>query len=192
LTTTIAPTRTVDGTQVPPPGTYELDASHTTAGFVARHLMVAKTRGRFGSLRGAVVIGEDHLASSVEVEIDTASVDTGDETRDAHLRSADFFDVEQHPTITYRSTSVRPAESGHWAVEGDLTVSGVTHPVVLDVVFEGGATDPAGNVRIGFTASAEIDREAFGLRWNRALEGGGLLVGKQVAIEIEAEAVLRS
>jgi polyisoprenoid-binding protein YceI len=154
--------------------------------------MVAKTRGRFGSLRGAVVIGEDHLASSVEVEIDTASVDTGDETRDAHLRSADFFDVEQHPTITYRSTSVRPAESGHWAVEGDLTVSGVTHPVVLDVVFEGGATDPAGNVRIGFTASAEIDREAFGLRWNRALEGGGLLVGKQVAIEIEAEAVLRS
>ncbi len=192
MTTTIAPTRTVDGTQVPPPGTYELDASHTTAGFVARHLMVAKTRGRFGSLRGAVVIGEDHLASSVEVEIDTASVDTGDETRDAHLRSADFFDVEQHPTITYRSTSVRPAESGHWAVEGDLTVSGVTHPVVLDVVFEGGATDPAGNVRIGFTASAEIDREAFGLRWNRALEGGGLLVGKQVAIEIEAEAVLRS
>ena len=121
--------------------------------------------------------------------IQAASIDTRDEGRDGHLRSPDFFDVEQHPTLTYRSTGVAPAGKGRWNVEGELTVKGVTRPVPLEVTFEGAARDPWGGERIGFTASAELDREAFGLTWNQALETGGVLVGKTVKIEIEAEAV---
>ena len=181
--------RTVDGTEVPAAGAYGIDASHSHVGFSVRHVMVSRTKGRFADLRGQVVIAEDPLESSVEVEIDAASIDTRDEKRDEHLRSADFLDVEHHPTLTYRSRSVAPAGRDHWVVEGDLTVRGVTRSVPLDVVFEGGAQDPWGGERIGFTATAELDREAFGLTWNQALETGGVLVGKAVKIEIEAEAV---
>jgi polyisoprenoid-binding protein YceI len=190
MSTATAPTtRTVDGQELPPAGTYQLDAGHSHVGFVVRHLVVAKTRGRFGQFHGSVVIADDPTDSSVEVEIEMASVDTRDEQRDGHLRSADFFDVEQYPTMTYRSTGVTPAGNGKWTVDGDLTVHGVTLPVPLDVRFEGGIADPWGNARAAFSATAEIDREAFGLTYNQVLEGGGVVVGKKVTIEIEAEAV---
>lgn len=182
-------TRTVDGTEVPAPGTYALDVPHTHVGFSVRHLMVSKTKGRFATFAGTITIAEDPLASSVEVEIQVPSIDTRDETRDGHLKSADFFDADTFPTITYRSTKVTPAGKGTWKVEGDLTVRGVTLPVPLDVTFEGGARDPWGGTRIGFTARTELDRDAFGLTWNQTLETGGVVVGKQVKIDIEAEAV---
>ena len=193
MTTTVSPaSRTHDGVDVPLPGTYAIDVSHTSVGFVARHLMVSKTRGQLPVLSGTITIGDDPTDSSVEVSIDASGVETGDEKRDGHLKSADFFDVEQHPTIVYRSTRVTPTSSGHYDVEGDLTVRGVTRPVQLQVTFEGAVTDPWGNVRSGFAASAEIDREEFGLTWNQVLEGGGVLVGKKITIEIEAEAVLQA
>jgi polyisoprenoid-binding protein YceI len=188
-TTPTIPTRTVDGVEVPAPGTYELDPSHSSVNFSVRHLMVSKTKGRFADFTGTVTIAEDPLESSVEVEIQTASVDTRDETRDGHLRSADFFDVDVNPVITYRSTTVTPGAKGTWDVEGQLTVRGVTKAVPLSVSFEGGAVDPWGNPRIGFEAHTELDREAFGLTWNQTLETGGVLVGKAVKIDIEAEAV---
>jgi polyisoprenoid-binding protein YceI len=182
-------TRTVDGLEVPVAGTYALDGSHSSVGFSVRHLMVSKTKGRFNDFQGTVTIAEDPLASSVEVEIQVASVDTRDEARDGHLRSPDFFDADTYPTISYRSTEVTPAGHGRWTVQGELTVRGTTHVVPLEVSFEGGARDPWGGARIGFAAHAELDREAFGLSWNQALETGGVLVGKQVKIDIEAEAV---
>lgn len=188
-TTPAAPTRTVDGLELPAAGRYELDLSHSSVGFSVRHLMVSRTRGRFADFSGTIVIGEDPLDSSVEVSIKAASIDTRDDGRDEHLRSADFFDVEQHPELTYRSTKVTPAAGGTWLVEGDLTIAGVTNPVPLTVTFEGGVVDPWGSARIGFEAVAEVDREAFGLSWNQALETGGFLVGKAVKIEIVAEAV---
>lgn len=187
--TATAPTRTVDGTEVPLASTYALDPSHSEVGFSVRHVMVSKTRGRFAEVEGSVVIGEDPLDSSVEVTIQAASIDTRDETRDGHLRSPDFLDVEAFPTLEYRSRAVRPSGAGRWTVEGDLTVKGVTRPVPLEVTFEGGAADPWGGQRIGFHATAEIDREDFGLTWNQVLETGGVLVGKAVKIEIDAEAV---
>src|SRR5688572_1447812 len=184
--------RVIDGEELPVAGSYALDASHSEVGFAARHLMVSKVRGRFSDVAGTIEIGENPLESSVSVTIQTASIDTRDEQRDGHLRSDDFFGVESHPTITYVSRSVRKAGKGRYVVEGDLTVKGVSQPLPLDLTFEGGATDPWGGVRIGFAARAEIDREAFGLTWNQALETGGVLVGKKIAIEIEAEAVKQS
>jgi polyisoprenoid-binding protein YceI len=174
---------------VPVAGTYALDGSHSSVGFSVRHLMVSKTKGRFNDFQGTVTIAEDPLASSVEVEIQVASVDSRDEARDGHLRSPDFFDADTYPTITYRSTRVTPDGKGRWIVDGELTVRDATVAVPLEVTFEGGARDPWGGTRIGFTAHAELDREAFGLTWNQALETGGVLVGKQVRIDIEAEAI---
>lgn len=183
------PTRTVDGAEVPVVGTYDLDPSHSHVGFSVRHVMVSKTKGRFADFSGTITIAEDPLESSVDVTIQAASVDTRDQGRDDHLRSADFFDAESHPELTYRSTKVTPAGKGRYDVEGQLTIKGVSQDVPLSVSFEGGAVDPWGNQRIGFEARAEIDREAFGLTWNQALETGGVLVGKTVKIEIEAEGV---
>ena len=189
MSTTAEITRTVDGIELPLPGTYALDPAHTEVGFSVRHLMVSKTKGRFPGVSGTVTIAEEPTESSVEVEIDVASIDTRDEKRDGHLRSADFFDVERFPTMTYRSTAVRPLGGDRWAVDGDLTVHGVTRPVGLEVTFEGAAKDPWGGQRLGFTARAEVDREEFGLTWNQTLETGGVLVGKVAKLEIEAEAV---
>ena len=184
--------RTIDGQEIPAAGAYSLDVSHSSVGFSVRHLMVGKTRGRFAAFTGTVVVAEDPLASSVEVEIDAASIDTRDEQRDGHLRSPDFFDVENHPTLSYRSTRVTPAGQGRWNVDGELTIRGVTRNVPLEVTYEGSVTDPWGNPRAGFSAKAELDREAFGLTWNQVLETGGVLVGKKVTIEIEAEGVRQS
>jgi polyisoprenoid-binding protein YceI len=180
--------RLVGNEELPAAGTYALDASHSQVGFAVRHLMVSKTRGRFSDFAGTIEIGENPLESSVSVTIQAASIDTRDEQRDGHLRSGDFFDVEAWPTLSYQSRSVRQVGKGSYVVDGDLTVKGVTKPVPLELSFEGGATDPWGGVRLGFSAKAELDREAFGLTWNQALETGGVVVGKKVTIEIVAEA----
>ena len=182
-------TRTVDGLAIPEAGTYSFDPSHSQVGFVVRHLVVAKVRGAFNAFDGAITIADDPSQSSVEVTIDTNSIDTRDEQRDGHLRNADFFDVENHPTMTYKSTRVSHEKGNRWLVDGDLTIKGVTRSVPLEVELEGVTKDPWGNTRAVFSASAQIDRDAFGLSWNQALETGGFLVGKDVKIEIELETV---
>jgi polyisoprenoid-binding protein YceI len=182
--------RVVGGRQVPEVGSYAIDPSHASFQFVARHLM-ARTRGTFSGVSGVATIAERPEDSTLEVEIDTATVDTKDETRDAHLRSGDFFGVEDHPTISFRSTGVRPgAGEAEWKVDGELTIRGVTRPVTVDVEFLGGAVDPWGNQRIGFSGAVpEVNREDWGLTWNAALETGGFLLSKSVRLEIEAELV---
>lgn len=184
-------TRTVDGIALPTPGTFELDPSHSHVGFSVRHMM-GKVRGRFASFSGTVTIAEDPIASSVDVTIDVGSIDTRDEQRDGHLRSPDFFDAESHPKMTYRSTGLTSKGEGRYRAQGELTIKGVTRPVPLDLTFEGVGVDPWGNQRSGFSATAEIDREEFGLTWNQALETGGVLVGKKVRIDIEAQTVRQS
>lgn len=186
--TDAAGTRTVDGRAVPAPGTYTIDPAHSTAGFTVRHLGLAKVRGVFSDLTGAITVAENIEDSSVEATIQAASIDTREPDRDTHLRSPDFLDVEQFPTMEFRSTAVR-GSGANWEVEGDLTIHGVTKPVILEVEFEGVAKDPWGNTRAGFSAETEITRDDFGLTWNQPLETGGWLVGKQVKIEISAETV---
>jgi polyisoprenoid-binding protein YceI len=188
--TTPAPlTREAAGTVLPNAGTFVLDKSHTQIGFVARHLMVSKVRGRFTDYEGTLVVAEDPAQSSVEVSIQAGSISTNDENRDNHVRTNDFLNVDEFPTLTYKSTKVELSPSGDWKVIGDLTIRGVTRPVVLDVQFEGVIQDPWGNQRLGFTASAEIDRNEFGVSFNAALETGGFVVSPKVKLEIEAEAV---
>ena len=185
--------RIVDGRQVPEVATWEIDPSHAAFEFVARHLM-AKVRGRFPGVTGVATIAERPEDSTLEIEIDANSIDTKDETRDAHMRSDDFFGVEEHPTITFRSTAVRPgAGENEWKVDGDLTIRGNTRPVTVDVEFLGAAVDPWGNKRIGFSGVVpEVDREQWGLVWNSPLEAGGFLLGRTVRLEIEAELVKKS
>lgn len=182
-------TRTIDGEVMPSPGTFALDPAHTHVGFCVRHMMISKVRGRFSAFNGTLSVGDDIDEASVEVEIDLSSVDTKDPQRDAHLRSPDFFDVANYPTMTFRSTKVTSIDGDSFRLDGELTVHGVTRPVALDLVFDGVGTDPYGGQRLGFSATGEIDREAFGLTWNQTLETGGVLVGKRVRIDIEAELV---
>jgi polyisoprenoid-binding protein YceI len=191
MATTTANTRIVDGREVPPPGRWTIDTSHSHIQFVARHMMISKVRGSFREFSGTVVIGEDPTQSTVEVVINAASIDTGDANRDEHLRSPDFLDVEHHPQISYRSIAVRP-DGNKWTVDGLLTVKGVTREVGMSVEFCGAQPDPWGNVRAGFIANTEIDREDFDITWNQMLESGGFLVGKGIRIEIDAELVLES
>jgi polyisoprenoid-binding protein YceI len=183
-------TRVVDGRQVPEVGTWEIDPSHQAFEFVARHLM-HKVRGRFPAARGVATIAEAPEESTLEIEIDASSIDTQDETRDAHMRSNDFFGVEDHPTISFRSTAVRPGDGeNEWKVDGDLTIRGVTRPITVDVEFLGGAVDPWGNQKIGFSGVVpEVDRRDWGLVWNAPLETGGFLLANNVRLEIEAELV---
>lgn len=180
--------RTVEGVELPAAGTWTIDGSHTHVGFRVKHLGLAKVRGRFTGIEGAVEVGERPEDSSVRVSIDATSVDTHDENRDNHLRSADFFNVEEHPTWTFASTGVR-GEGTRWQLDGDLTIAGITRPVTLEVAYEGVTQDPWGGTRAGFTASTQINREDFGLTWNAALEAGGFVVGKNVTIELEVELV---
>jgi polyisoprenoid-binding protein YceI len=184
-----APLRTVDGLDVPTPGRWDIDAAHTTLGFVAKHLMVAKVRGGFTRFSGGVTIAERLEESVVDITIEADSIQTGDDNRDAHLRANDFFDIENHPQVTFRSTSITAAGKGRWDVAGDLTIRGVTQPVVLATTYEGTFTDPWGTPHAVVSATAEVNREDFGLTWNQALETGGVLVGKQVKLEIEAQVV---
>ncbi|MGA8016887.1 MAG: YceI family protein [Candidatus Dormiibacterota bacterium] len=172
-----------------PAGDYVLDPSHTHVGFVGRHLMVSKVRGAFEKAEGRVRVGETLADSSFEVTVDVASVATRDEKRDGHLRSADFFDVERFPQLTFRSTRIEPAADNRYAITGDLTIRDQTHPVTLDVEYLGAQKTPWGTQSAGITASAEIDREQWGLTWNVALESGGWLVSRKIQLEIEAEVV---
>ncbi len=184
MTTTAPRTQT----QLPAPGRWTIDPSHSSVEFVVRHLMVAKVRGRFDEFSGDIHVGETPEESKVVVAIAPASISTGDEQRDGHLKSPDFFDVEQYPTITFASTGVR-AVGDRYDLDGELTVNGETKPVTLSLEYQGSITDPFGNDKAVFSASTEIDREDWGLTWNQALESGGVLVGKKARIEIEIEAV---
>jgi polyisoprenoid-binding protein YceI len=187
-----AATRIVDGREVPPAGTWQIDPSHSEIQFSVRHMMISKVRGRFREFAGTIEIGERPEDSRVDVVIEAASIDTRDRTRDEHLRSAEFLDVERFPEVRFTSTSAGPGEKDRWDVTGDLTVRDVTRPVVLHVEFSGGTVDPWGNLRAGFLADAEIDREEFDITWNQALEAGGFLVGKGVRVEIDVEAIRRA
>jgi polyisoprenoid-binding protein YceI len=170
------------------PGDWNVDPVHSTVGFVARHLMIAKVRGRFTEFSGTIHIAEDPLQSWVEASVDLSSVTTGDLQRDTHLRSPDFFDIEKYPTMTFRSTGIKP-EGDHYIMTGDLTVAGQTRSVDFRLEFEGVEKDPWGGTRVGFTAEAEISRKDWNLTWNMALETGGVVVGDKVKIELEVEAV---
>ena len=169
---------------------WNIDSSHSAIHFSVRHMVVSKTRGRFTKFSGQIEFDPDDPAkSSVQVTIDPASLDTADAQRDAHLRSADFFDVDKYPQATFKSTKVIDLDGDKYQVEGDLTIRGVTRPVVLEAVFEGSAKDPWGGERAGFAAVASVDRRDFGLTWNKALEAGGVLVGDKVELTLEIEAV---
>lgn len=171
-------------------GVWTIDTAHTTIGFTARHLMITKVRGRFGAVTGALTIAEDPLQSSVQATIEMSSVDTGDEGRDTHLRSADFFDVENHPTMTFVSSGIRGSGSGsQYVLVGDLTIRDVTRVVELDLEFEGVNPDPWGGTRVGFTATGEIDRRDFGLEFQVALDNGSLLVSEKIQIQLDVQAV---
>jgi|SoiMethySBSTD1v2_1073268.scaffolds.fasta_scaffold01902_1 polyisoprenoid-binding protein YceI len=181
-------TRLVDGAELPVPGTYSIDVSHSAVEFVVRHLGLAKVRGLFRAFDGVVEIADRPEESTVTVDVDLASIDTREPNRDEHLRADNFLDVANHPTMSFRSTQVAGAGAA-WTVGGDLTLRGVTHPVTLDVTFEGAGRDPWGGGRIAFSATGEIDREQWGMTWNQALETGGFVVGKKVRLELEVEAV---
>jgi polyisoprenoid-binding protein YceI len=168
---------------------WAIDPAHSNVGFGVKHMMFTTVRGRFGDVRGTITLDEQRLEnSSVEVEIDVASIDTRDEKRDAHLRSADFFDAAQFPTMTFRSTRVEPRRGDEARVTGDLTIHGVTREVTLDTTMTGRGTNPWGVDVIGFEASTRISRKDFGLEWNVALESGGFLVGDEIKIELDIEA----
>ena len=172
---------------------WELDPAHTTVEFAAKHMMITTVKGRFSDVSGTIEADEANPdRSSAEASIDAASIDTGNEQRDAHLCSADFLDVENDPVISFRSKRVQGAAGrtgDSFEVRGDLTIRGTTREVTLDVTYEGKIRDLEGKERAGFSATTMIDRRDFGLVWNQALETGGLLVGNEISIAIEAEAV---
>jgi polyisoprenoid-binding protein YceI len=172
-----------------PAVSYQIDPAHSRASFAVRHLMVATVRGEFGKLAGTVVLDDAHpQRSRVEATIDATTINTHNETRDNHLRSADFFDVATFPQLTFRSTAVRLVAPETYAVTGDLTLHGVTRQVVLDVESPSvEAKDPYGNRKRGATATATINRKDFGLTWNQALETGGVMVGESVRVTIDLE-----
>ncbi|MFZ5624264.1 MAG: YceI family protein [Gemmatimonadota bacterium] len=169
---------------------WQLDPSHCTVEFAVRHLMISTVRGRFGDVKGTVTTeGDDFRTAQVDVTIGVASIDTREPQRDDHLRSADFFDVAKYPTITFKSRRVEGPEKGPFRVVGDLTMHGVTREVVLDVTLEGAGKDPWGNYRAGFSAKTTLNRKDFGLAWNQLLEAGGVVVGDEVKVSIDAELV---
>ena len=171
-------------------GTYVLDPAHTRVGFVARHAMVTKVRGQFDEFEGsAVVDGADLSRSTVSLTIQVASIDTRNEQRDGHLRSNDFLAMEEYPEITFVSTAVEQTGPTGFEVTGDLTIKGVTNAVTIPFEFEGAATDPFGNERVGFEGSVVINRRDYGVTWNAALETGGVLVSDKITLEFEVSAI---
>ncbi|WP_329250065.1 YceI family protein [Actinoallomurus sp. NBC_01490] len=177
-------------------GTWAIDPVHSDVGFAVRHLMISNIRGHFTRFEGRIVTAEDPLRSEVTADIDMSSVDTANPQRDEHLRGADFFEVDKYPTMSYRSTAIRPDGDG-FLVEGELTLKGVTLPVPLKLEINGFgpdpfAADPAVGARAGFTATAEIDRTDFGISYNGPIPGGGLALGETVRIVLEIEAVLQA
>jgi len=170
------------------PGTWTVDPSHSEVGFVVRHLMVSKVKGRFGGVTGTITVTENVLESVVEASAEIVTVDTRDENRDGHLKSADFFDAEKFPTISFRSTGIREKGSDY-LLDGQLTIKGVSKPVTFDLEYNGAATNPmTSGQTAGFSAETEINRKDFGLEWNVALETGGVMVADKVKIALEIEA----
>jgi polyisoprenoid-binding protein YceI len=171
-------------------GEYTLDVTHTRIGFSARHAMVTTVRGQFGEFDGTAQIDTANpSASSAKVNIRAASISTGQADRDAHLVSADFFDVENFPELTFVATGVTRADDTTWTVTGDLTIKGVTNPVSIDFETTGSAKDPFGNLRVGFEGAATINRKDWGLTWNAALETGGVLVSEKIKLEFDVSAI---
>lgn len=175
-------------------GNWSIDPTHSQVEFGVKHMMFTTVRGHFATFEGAISFDAENPAnSSVEVKIDAASIDTGVEDRDNHLRSGDFFDVEQFPALTFRSTAVNGpiAEGGAFTITGDLTIRGETRSVILNATFDGTGTDPWGGSRAGFSATTTVDRRDFGLTWNQALEAGGVLVGHDISISLQVQGVLQ-
>jgi len=169
---------------------WNLDTVHSGINFTVRHMVVSKVRGRFAKFGGSVTLDEDDLTRSiVEATIDASSIDTGTAQRDDHLKSADFFDVEHFPQIRFRSTRIEKLEGENYRLTGELTIRDVTRPIALEAEYGGRGKDPWGNERVGFTAKGALDRKDFGLKWNQALETGGVLVSDRVDIELEVQAV---
>ncbi|MET0763679.1 MAG: YceI family protein [Blastococcus sp.] len=172
-------------------GTWDIDASHSTVGFVVRHMMVSKVRGFFRDFSGEIVTAEDPTQSTVTATVDLGSIDTRQEQRDAHIRSADFFDVDKHPAMTFRSTGVR-ADGADWIVDGELTLKGNTKPVSLALELNGFGPDAYGGTRAGFSARTEISRSAFGVDIQMPMDGGGVVVADKIVVELEIQGVLRT
>ena len=171
-------------------GTYAIDPSHSRIGFVARHAMVTKVRGSFNEFEGTgSFVAEDPTKSQLRLVIQAASIDTRNADRDGHLRSNDFFDMEQYPEITFASTAVEQLDSDNYRVTGDLTIKGVTKPVSVDFEYTGTAVDPYSNVRVGFEGKTVINRTDWGISWNGVLETGGVLVGEKITLEFEVSAI---
>jgi polyisoprenoid-binding protein YceI len=173
-------------------GTWAIDPVHSEVSFVVRHMMVSKVRGRFDAFEGTIVTAENPLESSVTASVDLSSVNTGQEQRDAHIRSADFFEVEKHPMMTFASTGVRP-EGDHFLLDGDLSIKGVTQPVTFKLEVNGFGPDAYGGTRAGFSATTEINRKDFGVNFDGPIPGvpGGVAVSDKVTVTLEAEGVLQ-
>jgi polyisoprenoid-binding protein YceI len=172
-------------------GTWDIDATHSTVGFSVRHMMVSKVRGYFREFSGELVTAEDPAQSTVTARINMDSIDTRQEQRDAHIRSADFFDVGNYTEMTFVSTGVR-TDGADWTVEGDLTIKGITKPVTLALELNGFGPDAYGGTRAGFTAKTVISRSEFGVDIQMPMDGGGVVVGDKINVELEIEAVLRA
>jgi polyisoprenoid-binding protein YceI len=180
---------TATPTTTPARTTWTIDPAHSHVGFSVRHMMISTVKGRFGDVAGTITLADDISQSTVEAAIAVDSIDTREPQRDAHLRSADFFDAAQFPTITFKSRRVVPTGTGTFAVTGDLTIKGVTREVVLEVIEEGRGKDPWGGERAGFTAHTAINRRDFGLTYNQVLETGGVLVGEEIKISLDIELI---
>jgi polyisoprenoid-binding protein YceI len=170
-------------------GTWNIDPVHSEVGFSARHMMVSKVRGRFTKFSGQLVTGADPLASTVSAEIDLASITTGNDQRDDHIRSADFFEVENYPTMTFRSTGIR-VDGDNYVLDGELTLKDVTKSVPLTLELNGFGPDPYGGTRAGFTATGEINRKDFNVNFNAPMQNGGVVVSDKIGLHLEIEAVL--
>jgi polyisoprenoid-binding protein YceI len=184
-------TATTTATRIPGyvPGTWTVDPVHSEVGFSVRHMMVSKVRGKFTNFSGEIVLGEDPFASSATAEIDLRSISTGNDQRDEHIRSADFFEVETYPTMTYRSTGARFSD-GNYILDGELTLKGVTRSVPLVLELNGFGPDPFGGTRAGFTASGELNRRDFNVNFSAPMQNGGAVVGDKITLHLEIEAVL--
>ncbi len=191
MTETQLPTETTPSIPDYKAGTWHIDPVHSEIGFSARHMMVSKVRGRFTDFSAVLTTADNVLESSVTVEVQLGSIETGNEQRDGHLRSPDFFDTDTNPAMTFRSTQLKP-NGNDWILDGELTLKGVTKPVSLGFELVGMGPDAYGGFRAGFSGKTEINRQDFGVTWNQTMETGGVVVSDKIKIEIEAEFVLQA